>query len=222
MAKNKNKQAKFKEVTFRVSKANFKTALDNVLEHVQSYKASPCSVLNGVKIHVESDYMEMVATDGNTMLKTTVGLDEPIKKGAGDIVLSGLYLSKLKLTKSYTTNKRSFSVFDIMEVTIKESEALIKDQTNGITYKIPKIVGNYPKNTDSILAFKFDEKKHLKIALNPNLIAKLKNIPNRTGGPLTMYFEKENPLGKIHIEANGGTKQAGGYDAVVMPCQIRE
>ena len=37
-----------------------------------------------------------------------------------------------------------------------------------------------------------------------------------------MYFEKENPLGIIHIEANGGAKIAGGYDALLMPCQIRE
>lgn len=220
MAKNTKKRAKFKEVTFRVSKAYFKNALENILMHVAPYTDNQ-PTLNGVKIHVESDYMELVATDGNTMLKSTVGLDEPIK-GVGDIVLNGLYLSKMKLIKNYTTKTRSFSVFDILEITIKENEAHIKDQTNGITYKIPKIIGIYPSNTDSILAFKYDENKHLKVALNPNLIAKLKNLP-RNNAPLIMFFEKENPLGMVHIETeDGGAKNAGGYDAVVMPCKVRE
>lgn len=218
MAKNKTKQAKFKNVTCRVSKADFKRALDNVLLHIVPY--STASTLNGVKIHVESDYMELTATDGNTMLKACVGLDEEIK-GQADIVLSGLYLSKIKLAKDYKTNKRSFSVFDILEITIKEDEAQITDAMNGITYTIPKVTGNYPK-TEELLEFKYDEKKHLKIALNPKLIARIQNTPARNGVPLVMYFEKENPLGVIHIEANDGAKNAGGYDALLMPCQIRE
>lgn len=219
MAKNKTKQAKFKEITFKVSKADFKRALDNVLLHIVPYD-STASTLNGVKIHVESDYMELTATDGNTMLKACVGLDEEIK-GQGDIVLSGLYLSKIKLAKDYKTNKRSFSIFDILEITIKENEAQLTDAMNGITYTIPKVTGNYPK-TEELLEFKYDEKKHLKIALNPKLIARIQNTPARNGVPLVMYFEKENPLGIIHIEANGGAKNAGGYDALLMPCQIRE
>ena len=219
MAKNKTKQAKFKNVTCRVSKADFKRALDNVLLHIVPYD-STASTLNGVKIHVESDYMELTATDGNTMLKACVGLDEEIK-GQGDIVLSGLYLSKIKLAKDYKTNKRSFSIFDILEITIKENEAQLTDAMNGITYTIPKVTGNYPK-TEELLEFKYDEKKHLKIALNPKLIARIQNTPARNGVPLVMYFEKENPLGIIHIEANDGAKNAGGYDALLMPCQIRE
>ena len=218
MAKNKAKQAKFKNVTCRVSKADFKRALDNVLLHIVPYNTA--STLNGVKIHVESDYMELTATDGNTMLKACVGLDEEIK-GQADIVLSGLYLSKIKLAKDYKTNKRSFSVFDILEIAIKEDEAQITDAMNGITYTIPKVTGNYPK-TEELLEFKYDEKKHLKIALNPKLIARIQNTPARNGVPLVMYFEKENPLGTIHIEANDGAKNAGGYDALLMPCQIRE
>lgn len=211
-------QAKFKNVICRVSKADFKRALDNVLLHIAPY--STASTLNGVKIHVESDYMELTATDNNTMLKACVGLDEEIK-GQADIVLSGLYLSKIKLAKDYKTNKRSFSVFDILEITIKENEAQITDAMNGITYTIPKVTGNYPK-TEELLEFKYDEKKYLQVVLNPNLIARLKNIPKQCGVPIIMYFEKENPLGMIHIKANGGTEQAGGYDALVMPCQIRE
>jgi len=218
MAKNKTKQAKFKNVICRVSKADFKRALDNVLLHIVPYGTT--STLNGVKIHVESDYMELTATDGNTMLKACVGLDEEIK-GQADIVLSGLYLSKIKLAKDYKTNKRSFSVFDILEITIKEDEAQITDAMNGITYTIPKITGNYPK-TEELLEFKYDEKKYLKIALNPKLIARIQNTPARNGVPLVMYFEKENPLGIVHIEANDGAKNAGGYDALLMPCQIRE
>ena len=216
MAKNKTKQAKFKNVTFRVSKADFKRALDNVLLHIVPY-GSTLSTLNGVKIHVESDYMELTATDGNTLLKATVGLDEAIK-GKGDIVLSGLHLSKIKLANDYKTNKRSFSVFDILEITIKETEAQITDNINGITYTIPRIIGQYPQNTEELLAFNYDPKKHLKVALNPNLIARLKNLPKLNCAPLIMYFEKENPLAVIHIAANDGAEKAGGYDAVVMPC----
>lgn len=220
MAKNKTKQAKFKEITFKVSKADFKRALNNVLLHILPYGYSQINSLNGVKIHVESDYMEMTATDGNTMLKACIGLDEEIK-GQGDIVLSGLYLSKIKLAKDYKTNKRDFSIFDILEFTIKENEALLTDTRNGITYTIPKITGQYPK-TEELLEFKYNEKKHLKVVLNPNLIARLKNIPIKDGVPLVMYFEKDNPLGIIHIEGGGGANNAGGYDALVMPCQIRE
>lgn len=219
MAKNKTKQPKIKNVTCKVLKADFKRALDNILLHIVPYD-STLSTLNGVKIHIESDYMELTATDGIGLIKATVGLEEAIK-GQAEIVLSGLYLSKIKLTKDYKTNKRSFSVFDVLEISIKEDEAQITDAMNGITYTIPKISGQYPK-TEELLAFKYDEKKYLQVALNPSIVARLKNVPNRNGMPIIMYFEKENPLGIIHIEANGGTKQAGGYDAVIMPCQIRE
>ena len=130
-------------------------------------------------------------------------------------------MSKIKLAKDYKTNKRSFSVFDILEITIKENEAQLTDTMNGITYTIPKVTGNYPK-TEELLEFKYDEKKYLKIALNPKLIARIQNTPERNGVPLVMYFEKENPLGIMHIEANGGAKIAGGYGALLMPCQIRE
>ena len=219
MAKNKTKQAKFKNVSFKIQKDDFKRALDNVLQHITPY--SMLNTLNGVKIHVESDYMEMTATDGSTLVKATVGLDEAIK-GKGDTVLSGLYLSKIKLTKDYKTNKRSYNPFDLLEFTIKETEANITDTINGITYTIPNESRQYPPNIESLIAFKYDEKKHLKVALNPNLIARFKNCPKMNGEPLVFYFDKENPLEKIHIEAGGGAQQAGGYDAVLMPCLIRE
>lgn len=222
MAKNKTKQAKFKNVVFKVQKRDFKSALDNVLMHAgASYINSPAGVLNSVKIHVESDYMELLATDSNTLLKATVGLDEAIK-GKGDILLDAKYLSKIKLVKDYKTTTRDYSVFDLLEIVIKETEAQITDIANGVTYTIPRMVGQYPPNVEDLLAFKYDEKKYLEVAINPNFIAKLKNLVKTNGFPVVMYFEKENPLAMIHVIANGGAQKAGGYDAVIMPCQIRE
>lgn len=218
MAKNKTKQAKIKEVSFRVHKAKLQRALKNILLCIGNYE-NEYSVLNAIKIHVESDYMEMTATDGMTLIKACVELDEAIK-GSADALLSGIHLAKMKLVKNYTNNSRGFSVFDFMQFTIKEDKTIITDEQNEVTYQIPHKCGQYPKTEE--LFIKYDEKKHIKVGINAQYLARLKELPARPGVPLVMILNKEDELKPIGFEANGGCSRSGGYEVLIMPIMIRE
>lgn len=214
MAKNKTKQAKIKEVSFEIEKAKFKKLLSNLLTHAATYDAS--TLLSGIKIHLANNTLEMAATDGNTLLKGIITLEEATGREF-DAVLSGIHLSKMKLAKSYEFNKKKYSSIDVLDITLKESETLITDRLNKITYTIPYICGQYPKYNQ--LFAEYDEKKYIKIGINPKLLARLVDLPDGNKS-LVMVVNKNDPTRQITFYTDENNEAQ--YTAAVMPVILRD
>ena len=145
MGKNANKKAKFKPIVFEIQKDRFKQAIKNQLEHVTSYLYERNSVLRGVLFEFKDNVLTMVSTDANTLLKQEMPVNELIKGGSYEIVLSALHLAKAGIKNHYEGGrKQSIRCLDNLVITINEDHAVIEDKFNGVKYVIPSIVGNYP------------------------------------------------------------------------------
>ena len=214
MAKNKTKQAKFKEVSFTIQKSRFKKLLSNLIMHVPTYEKQ--SLLNSVKLHYENGVLEMAATDGTTLLKSVLDVEEATP-GMVDAILSGVHLEKMKLARAYELTKRSLSFIDTLKIVLKESEALITDTLNQITYTIPYLNGQYPKYNQLIANYSAD--KHIKIGLNPALFSRLSSLPDHNKH-LVMVINKKDPTKQITF--NTYQDNDIKYTAIVMPVIIKE
>ena len=218
MGKNANKKAKFKPIVFEIQKDRFKQAIKNQLEHVTSYLYERNSVLRGVLFEFKDNVLTMVSTDANTLLKQEMPVNELIKGGSYEIVLSALHLAKAGIKNHYEGGrKQSIRCLDNLVITINEDHAVIEDKFNGVKYVIPSIVGNYPGYKQ--LLPKTEDKT--KIAFNTRLMAKFKDISDTRTGIAVMSIDKDDPLKPIVISSENKENDIK-VTGILMPCQLRK
>lgn len=215
MAKNSNKKAKFKPVTFKMLKCDFKKLLENQLKHTATYSYN--KVLNGVKLILKNNLLIMVTTDACTLLESKTRLDEPVTNPV-EIVLSGLFLSKLKLNNAYEWGrKKEFSCLDFVEITIFETYATIKDERNDIIYKIPGMQAKFPDYEK--LFPKKDDKELSEVCFDPKLMAKFSSVAGKNDG-LVLTMNPQRPLSAVVLESSS-TNSNTSYKALLMPMKDR-
>jgi DNA polymerase III sliding clamp (beta) subunit (PCNA family) len=220
MGKNANKKAKFKPIVFEIQKDRFKHAVKNQLEHITSYLWERSSVLSGVLFKFENNTLIMVSTDGNTLLKQEIPVNELIKGGNYEIVLSALHLAKAGIKNHYEgSRKHDYRRLDNLQITINADHAVIEDKFNGVKYVIPEKIGTYPEFEQLLTEAK--EEKRIKIAFNTRLMAKFEQISDTRSGIATLSVNNEDPLKVIMISSNNNE-----YDikatGLLMPCKLRE
>lgn len=213
MGKNKNKQAKFKPVTIEIQKDEFKKVIENQLKHVQ--KSNERSVITGVLLKVKQNFLTLVSTDGNTLLETTVTLKETVINEA-QIVLSGVYLGKMKLNNAYEFGRKAeYKPFDIMQITIKEDCAVITDVRNQISYSIPAFIGTFPDYQKLIP--NTQNKDLLKIGVAPHLLARFTGLTGDRNNPLIFAINPQKLKGAVCIESSNKDNKIS-YRSLLMPC----
>ena len=135
MAKNTKKKAKFKPVTIEIPKHKYKKLMENIFKFMGKYN----NVLTGINFKVKGDILTLAATDGMTLLKSEIALDETAANEC-ELTLNGFYLWRIKLNVSYEFGrKKKYRPIDTMLITFNEDSALFEDKLNGIKYNIPTI-----------------------------------------------------------------------------------
>lgn len=215
MAKNTNKKAKFKEATFTINKDRFKELLALILKHNASY--STCgggNILNGVQMTVKGNILTLAATDGNTLLELEAELDNTATN-EGQAVLVGIHLEKLALKKDYHLKKRSFAVFDVLEITIQQENTIINDVRNQIKYSIPHYTGKFPDYEKLFPKNVNEDDDYTKFGVNMANFAKLVALTKRG---ITSVVAVKNSNSAVVVSTNyDGIKSR----ALVMPCVVR-
>lgn len=214
MAKNTNKKGKNKKevITFTMPKQYFKKMLKDCLKHTFS---KDYNLLHGLLFKMANNIFYMVGTDGNTLLEAKYDLEDQEKIADFEVVIQGKYLHKLDVKRSYDA-KRGYSLLDEIEITIKEDEAQIKDESNNIVYTLPyENRLNYP-NYGDFLYNNENKDKFLEIFVNPQLLGKIENMKAGRGCPVRLLINKTNTLSPIYcINAKGNIVQE---QMVIMPC----
>lgn len=219
MAKNTNKKAKFKEIKFTLKKADFKKILENQLKHISSFKSEfGIGILNCLKISVSGNLVYFTTSDSHTLLETFLTLDE-CATGNTEVVLNGAYLQKLKLNRDYCNNKKSFSLFDVLNFTIREEETLIEDERNQIIYKIPHYAGVYVKYAQ--LFPKAKPESYITIGLNPDLLARFSKLISGRQTQAVLKINKNDKTAALVLESSNNDNLMG-YRGLIMPLLIRE
>ncbi len=214
MAKNTNKKAKFKEATFTINKGKFKELLALILKHNESYSTCNGNILNGVQMTVKGNILTLAATNGNTLLELEAELDSTATND-GQAVLVGVNLEKLALKKDYYSTRRNLSVFDVLEITIKQESTIINDVRNQIKYSIPHYTGKFP-DYEKLFPKNVDENKdYVKFGVNMANLAKLAALTQR-GVPSVVAVKNTNSAIVVNANYNGIKSRA-----LVMPCVIR-
>ena len=214
MAKNTKKKAKFKPVEFIVSKEKFKNALENILKHKSS--TDNYNRLNTVLFQTfKPDNLTMVATDGNTLLRVELPIEE--LTGEARIILNGTRLKKLKILKDFESNKRGYALNDNLKIVIWEDSITIHDLRNSIQYGVPEaFVQEYP-DYEKLIPKNF--KDFHRIGLNMALLSKFSGLANSMGVPIKLYITPGDETAGIHLESEYDCVK---YSGVLMPCIIRE
>ena len=216
MAKNSTKKAKFKPIEFEIKKSRFKKVIENQLK-TMSHEVG--SVLNGVQFKTDGNILTLASTDGNTLLKSEIELENPQPKH--EIVLSGLYLSKTKIFNSYENGRKSsYSLFDILVITLYEDCATIEDKLNKIKYNIPALCNiQYPKY-DQLIPDTTKE-QYTRIGFNTKFLERFSNISNDRSKEGILSVNKDNALACFIITAEDKENFVKST-ALIMPREIRE
>lgn len=216
MAKNSTKKAKFKPIEFEIKKSRFKKVIENQLK-TMSHEVG--SVLNGVQFKTDGNILTLASTDGNTLLKSEIELENPQPKH--EIVLSGLYLSKTKIFNSYENGRKSsYSLFDTLVITLYEDCATIEDKLNKIKYNIPALCNiQYPKY-DQLIPDTTKE-QYTRIGFNTKFLERFSNISNDRSKEGILSVNKDNALACFIITAEDKENFVKST-ALIMPREIRE
>lgn len=216
MAKNSTKKAKFKPVEFEIKKSRFKKIIENQLKTISQ---EPGTVLNGVQFKTDGNTLTLASTDGNTLLKSEIELENPQPKH--EIVLSGLYLSKMKIFNSYENGRKSsFSLFDTLVITLFEDHATIEDKLNKIKYNIPGFSDvSFPKYDQLIPDI--TKEPYTRIGFNTKFLERFSNISNGRTKEGVLSVNKNNPLACFVITAEN-QEDFVKSTALIMPRELRE
>lgn len=216
MAKNSTKKAKFKPVEFEIKKSRFKKIIENQLKTISQ---EPGTVLNGVQFKTDGNTLTLASTDGNTLLKSEIELENPQPKH--EIVLSGLYLSKMKIFNSYENGRKSsFSLFDTLVITLFEDHATIEDKLNKIKYNIPGFSDvSFPKYDQLIPDI--TKEPYTRIGFNTKFLERFSNISNGKTKEGVLSVNKNNPLACFVITAEN-QEDFVKSTALIMPRELRE
>lgn len=216
MAKNSTKKAKFKPVEFEIKKSRFKRIIENQLKTISQ---EPGTVLNGVQFKTDGNTLTLASTDGNTLLKSEIELEMPQPKH--EIVLSGLYLSKMKIFNSYENGRKSsFSLFDTLVITLFEDHATIEDKLNKIKYNIPGFSDvSFPKYDQLIPDI--TKEPYTRIGFNTKFLERFSNISNGRTKEGVLSVNKNNSLACFVITAEN-QEDFVKSTALIMPRKLRE
>lgn len=216
MAKNSTKKAKFKPVEFEIKKSRFKKIIENQLKTISQ---EPGAVLNGVQFKTDGNTLTLASTDGNTLLKSEIELENPQPKH--EIVLSGLYLSKTKIFNSYENGRKSsYSLFDTLVITLYEDCATIEDKLNKIKYNIPGFSDvSFPKYDQLIPDI--TKEPYTRIGFNTKFLERFSNISNGRTKEGVLSVNKNNPLACFVITAEN-QEDFVKSTALIMPRELRE
>lgn len=216
MAKNSTKKAKFKPIEFEIKKSRFKKIIENQLKTISHEVGSD---LNGVQFKTDGNILTLASTDGNTLLKSEIELENPQPKH--EIVLSGLYLSKTKIFNSYENGRKSsYSLFDTLVITLYEDCATIEDKLNKIKYNIPALCNiQYPKY-DQLIPDTTKE-QYTRIGFNTKFLERFSNISNDRSKEGILSVNKDNALACFIITAEDKENFVKST-ALIMPREIRE
>ena len=216
MAKNSTKKAKFKPVEFEIKKSRFKKIIENQLKTISQ---EPGTVLNGVQFKTDGNILTLASTDGNTLLKSEIELENPQPKH--EIVLSGLYLSKMKIFNSYENGRKSsFSLFDTLVITLFEDHATIEDKLNKIKYNIPGFSDvSFPKYDQLIPDI--TKEPYTRIGFNTKFLERFSNISNGRTKEGVLSVNKNNPLACFVITAEN-QEDFVKSTALIMQRELRE
>lgn len=217
MAKNTNKKPKFKPIEFEIRKNKFKKIIENQLK---SMAQDPGTILNGIQFKTNNDSLILASTDGNTLLKTELKLENSVQKH--EIILSGLYLSKMKIFNSYENGRKSYlSCFDVLAITLYEDYATIEDKTNKIKYNIPAIGGHIPFPEYERLIPDTKQEAYTRIGFNTKFLARFANISNSKTSEGILSVNKNNALACFIVTAENQEDDTKST-ALIMPREIRE
>lgn len=222
MGKNANKKAKFKDIVFEIQKSRFNKALKNALLSVLN--CSEHSILGGINFKIDGEMLTLASTDGNTLIKQELIVDELITPGNYQLTLSGVHLSKASFKSSYEFGrKRSMYYLDKLRITIRENSAAIEDLLNGVQYFIPAIGGEsakYPEY-EKIIPKLDKNKNYTKVGFNSLYMAKFAEISNPRTGVTILNVNNKNPLAAMVITSNNETDNIK-TTAILMPIALRE
>lgn len=216
MAKNSTKKAKFKPIEFEIKKSIFKKVLENQLKTISQ---EPNTILNGVQFKTDGNILTLASTDGNTLLKSEIELENLLPKF--EIVLNGLYLLKTKIFNSYENGRKStFSLFDTLVITLYEDHATIEDKLNKIKYNIPAFSSDisFPKYDQLIPDI--TKEPYTKIGFNTKFLERFSNISNCRTREGILSVNKNNPLACFLITAEN-KEDFVKSTALIMPREIR-
>lgn len=217
MAKNSTKKAKFKPIEFEIKKSRFKKIIENQLKTI-SHEVG--SVLNGVQFKTDGNILTLASTDGNTLLKSEIELENPQPKH--EIVLSGLYLSKTKIFNSYENGRKSsFSLFDTLVITLYEDHATIEDKLNKIKYNIPGFSSDVPFPKYDQLIPDITKEPYTRIGFNTKFLERFSNISNGRTKEGILSVNKNNALACFIITAED-KEDFVKNTALIMPRELRE
>lgn len=214
MAKNSTKKAKFKPVSFKVRKVDFKKAIECILKHKST--TENYNRLNAVLFQTfKPDNLTMVATDGNSLLKVEI----PVQglTGEAKIILHGTRLSKFRIFKDFENKKRGFGLIDDLQITIFDDSITITDLANSVSYGIPEAFHKDFVGFEKLLTKNYDNLH--KVYLNPALLARFSGLTNSKHQPCAVYIDTSDPNGQITIVNEFDCMK---FTGLLMPCVKRE
>lgn len=173
MVKNTKKKAKFKPVTIEIQKYKYKKLMENIFKFMSKY----AGVLTGISFKVKGNILTLGATDGMTLLKSEIELEETAANDC-ELVLNGFYLWRMKLNTSYEFGrKKKYRPIDTMVITFNEDFAVFEDKLNGIKYNIPTIKDaiRYP-DYEKLIPDIDKNKDYIKVGINTSYLARLADI----------------------------------------------
>ena len=221
MGKNANKKAKFKPIVFEIGKDVFKKALINAFSCTVP-RSNGRTILNGINFKIDNEVLTLAATDGYTLIKQDLKVDEVINGGNYQIVLDGQYLYKAGFKKSYEFGRKlSMKSLDKLRITINEDSAIIEDVYNSIRYNIPALTGDKFPNYEKLIPKDLNNReRYTEIGFNTSFIARFADISNPKSKIGILRVNKEKPLNPMIITSENEIDQIK-TTALLMPIDLR-
>lgn len=221
MGKNANKKAKFKPIVFEIGKDVFKKALTNAFSCTVP-RSNGRTILNGINFKIDNEVLTLAATDGYTLIKQDLKVDEVINGGNYQIVLDGQYLYKAGFKKSYEFGRKlSMKSLDKLRITINEDSAIIEDVYNSIRYNIPALTGDKFPNYEKLIPKDLNSReRYTEIGFNTSLMARFADISNPKSKIGILRVNKEKPLNPMIITSENEIDQIK-TTALLMPIDLR-
>ena len=221
MEKNANKKAKFKPIVFEIRKDVFKKVLTNAFSCIVP-RSNGRTILNGINFKIDNEDLTLAATDGHTLIKQDLKVDEVINSGNYQIVLDGQHLYKAEFKKSYEFGRKpSMKSLDKLRITINEDSAIIEDIYNSIRYNIPALTGDRFPNYEKFIPKDLNNKeKYTEIGFNTSLMTRFADISNPKTKIGILRVNKEKPLNPMFITSENEVDQIK-TTALLMPIELR-
>lgn len=173
---------------------------------------SSMSVLKGILFELENNILTMVSSDAARMLETKVKVSQPFKNGAA--VYDGRYLGMLRFMPNICM---PYSFPDVLQLNFCNEYLEIKDLANGIVYEVPRLVGQFPPNWESLFPT-IDDNSYTTIGVNVNFINELKNLSSKSGR-IELTIKNNAPLNVILAKSDNVNIQSR---VLIMPIQYAD